>query len=53
MQLYQYNLIDLILGLERNDGHSLVAYKTFPPEMRNAISQFVAQGGHLMASGPI
>ena len=51
MELYRYDLIDLVLGLERNDGHSLVRYKTFTPELMNALSQYTAQGGRLLASG--
>ena len=51
MQLFRYNMIDLILGLERNDGHSLRAYKSFPKDLRSAISQFTAQGGRLLVSG--
>ena len=51
MPLYKYQVIDLILGLERNDRHSLVAYKTFNNELRSALSQYTAQGGRLLASG--
>ena len=51
MPLYKYNLIDLILGLERNDGHSLVHYEAFPRKLQSALSQFTAQGGRLIASG--
>ncbi len=51
MQLYQYDLVDLQLGLERNDGHSLLYYKSFPKELRTALSQYLAQGGRLIASG--
>ena len=51
MPLYQYNVIDLAFGLEYDDGHSLLTYKTFTKDMRNAISQFTAQGGKLLTSG--
>lgn len=51
MELYQCHLIDLVLGLERNDGHSLVAYKTFPEKSQNALALFAAQGGKLLVSG--
>jgi hypothetical protein len=51
MPLYQYDLIDLALGLECDDGYSLYSYKAFPQDMCNAISQFTAQGGRVMASG--
>lgn len=44
--------VDLILGLERNDGHSLVPYKTFPPTMQSWLSSFVRQSGKgLFVSG--
>lgn len=51
MPLYKYNMIDLALGLECDDGHSLLYYKAFPNTLRQAISQFVAQGGRLLVSG--
>ncbi len=51
MQLFKYDLIDLALGLERNDGHSLVPYKSFTPSMKNALSQYASQGGRLFVSG--
>lgn len=51
MELYQYHLIDMILGLERNDGHSLVPYKAFPEKTQNILALFAAQGGRLLVSG--
>ena len=51
MPVYAYHLIDLVLGLERNDGYSLKSYKTFTPDLRNALAQFTAQGGNLLVSG--
>lgn len=49
--LYQYDFVDLLLGLERNDGQSLYRYKTFPSSLRNAITQYASLGGRLIASG--
>ncbi len=49
--LSDYPLIDLILGLECNDGHSLKAYKTFTPAMQKALNEYVKQGGRLFVSG--
>lgn len=49
--LYNYHLVDLLLGLERNDNHSLVAYKAFPFALRQSIAQYVAQRGRLLVSG--
>jgi hypothetical protein len=51
MSLYKYNMIDVALGLERDDGHSLLSYKSFTSDMRQAIAQFTAQGGRLLVSG--
>lgn len=51
MKIYQFSLIDLVLGLQRNDGRSLVPYKSFTPAMQNALSLFAAQGGRLLVSG--
>ena len=51
MTLRGHDLIDLILGLERNDGHSLVSYKSFTPNMQQYLRQFTRQGGRLLVSG--
>ena len=37
------NAVDLILGLERNDGYSLVSYKTFSPDMQQWLTTFAKQ----------
>ncbi|MBQ9671513.1 MAG: xanthan lyase [Prevotella sp.] len=49
--LYQYDLVDMFTGLEKNDGHSLLPYKAFPQPVSSALSQYVAQGGRLLVSG--
>ena len=51
LPLSGYALIDLLLGLQRNDGHSLVHYKSFTPAMQNQLRQFVAGHGNLLVSG--
>ena len=51
VKLKYYALIDLMLGLERNDGHSLVYYKTFTSQMRKALTDFTKKGGALLVSG--
>ena len=51
VKLKHTDLVDLILGLERNDGHSLVYYKTFRPTMRRALQDYTRQGGALLVSG--
>ncbi len=44
--------VDLILGLECNDGHSLVPYKTFTDDIKSWLSIFAQQGGKgLLVSG--
>ena len=43
--------VDLILGLERNDGHSLVRYQAFPLSLRKKIDAFLSGGGRLLTSG--
>lgn len=43
-----FHLIDLILGNERNDGHSLKPYKTFTPSMQQALRKYK---GAIIASG--
>jgi len=43
--------IDLLLGLEKDDGHSLLLYKTFNAGMRQQLEAFVANHGRLLVSG--
>ena len=47
----KYAVVDLVLGLERDDRHSLNYYKTFTSTMRNTLTHYTAQGGALMVSG--
>ena len=49
--LSKFDCIDLILGLERNDGRSLKHYKTFTPEMRRLIADYAEGGGNILVSG--
>lgn len=51
MKLKNYPLVDLVLGLERNDGHSLVYYKTFTKSMRKTLTDYTRRGGALLVSG--
>lgn len=46
-----YHVIDLILGLQRNDGYSLRPYPTLTPELCNAMREFVRMHGSLLVSG--
>ena len=43
--------VDLILGLECNDGYSLIPYKTFTPSMQSWLKAYVSRGGCLLTSG--
>ncbi len=51
VKLNDYDVVDLLLGLERNDGHSLERYKTFEPAMQEALTQYTNRGGRLFVSG--
>ncbi|MBR1548622.1 MAG: fibronectin type III domain-containing protein, partial [Prevotella sp.] len=51
VDLRPYALVDMVLGLERSDGHSLQTYKTFTTGMQQALRQYTARGGALMVSG--
>lgn len=47
----QYNMMDLILGLEKNDGWSLRRYQTLSPMLRQHLQLFTSRGGALLISG--
>lgn len=49
--LAPYSVVDMLLGLERNDGHSLQPYKTFTPSMQQQLRQYVGGRGCLLVSG--
>jgi hypothetical protein len=49
--LSKYQIIDLLLGLEKNDGHSLVHYKSFPQSIQERLRDYTACGGNLLVSG--
>lgn len=51
VNLSKYDVVDVVLGLERNDGHSLKYYKTFSTMMRNALEMYTRRGGSLLVSG--
>lgn len=51
VNLGKYDCVDLILGLEKDDGHSLRYYKTFTPAMRNALATYTRNRGNLIVSG--
>ena len=46
-----YGAIDLMFGLQKDDRHSLVSYKTFSSRLQKQIRAFVRGGGRLLVSG--
>ncbi len=51
VNLARYECVDLILGLEKDDGHSLNYYKTFSSEMQKRITEYLNKKGNLIVSG--
>ena len=51
VKLKNYAMIDLILGNEKDDGHSLKLYKTFPRQLQKQLDGYTSKGGSLMVSG--
>lgn len=51
VKLDHYHVVDLVLGLEKDDGHSLVYYKTLRPTMQAALRKYTNHGGSLLVSG--
>lgn len=49
--LRKYLVVDLILGLERNDGHSLFRYKALSDDLYKILKPYTKKGGHLLVSG--
>ena len=47
----RYDALDLLLGLERCDGHSLQFYKAFTTSMQQVLRKYTSQGGALLVSG--
>ena len=46
-----YQLVDIAFGLERNDGYSIIPYKTLTEELRNRLMRYTSKGGALLVSG--
>lgn len=51
VNLNDYNIVDLILGLEKNDNYSLGKYKTFTPSLQRALEDYTRLRGSLLISG--
>jgi len=44
-------MADVIFGLERNDGYSIMKYEVMRPALRKALEAFTRRGGSLLVSG--
>jgi uncharacterized protein YneR len=51
VQPQRYEMMDLILGLQRKDGYSLVPYQVMTPIMKEHLRLFAKKGGALLVSG--
>ena len=51
MKTNDIDCIDLLLGLEKDDGHSLLMYKSFSPAMQQRLTAFTRDHGSLLVSG--
>lgn len=51
VNLNNYECVDLVLGLEKDDGRSLVSYKAFKPAMQQRLTSYLRNNGRLFVSG--
>ena len=51
VKLNDFALVDLILGLEKDDGHSLYYYKALRPQMQEKLAYYLKGRGNLLVSG--
>ncbi len=51
VDLNVYNVVDLILGLQKDDGYSSRPYPTLTPALCNALHEFTRMRGSLLVSG--
>lgn len=51
VKLDHYNLVDIAFGLQRNDGHSLVVYKTFSETLQSKLRSYAKSGGRILVNG--
>ncbi len=51
VKLNDMDCVDVAFGLQKDDGHSLVYYKTFTPGLREALKNYAGRGGRLVVSG--
>lgn len=51
VKMDNYALIDLLLGLEKDDGYSLIYYKTFKQSLMGKLTDYLRKNGRLFVSG--
>lgn len=51
VDLSDYDCVDLIFGLQKDDSLSLEHYKTFTPKMQTALAEYMKKHGRLIVSG--
>lgn len=51
INLNDYDAVDVVMGLQRNDGYSAVAFKTFPAALRRALEDYTRLRGNVLVSG--
>lgn len=51
VDLNDYHIVDLILGLQKNDGYSTRPYPALTPALCNALQEFTRMRGSLLVSG--
>lgn len=51
IDLQKYHVVDLILGLEKEDGNLLQPYKTFSEKMQDRLTKYAHSGGNILVSG--
>lgn len=51
VRMSDFNVADIILGLEKNDPNSLGYYKTFSHSMQQHLRNYVSGGGRIFVSG--
>ena len=51
VKLENYRVVDIMFGLQKGDGYSLVRYKTFSALLRKALESYVRGNGRVFVSG--
>lgn len=47
----QYQMLDLIMGAQKQDGYSSKSYKTFSPSLQQVLASYTQAGGSVLVSG--